>query len=188
MIRFASPAVSAMAAIIVTLPLALLSSCTTVMPTARQPVDGPRARVRLASFADELTVEVVQPDGKKGTLYTRSGFYPGKSDLDMPKGSSGWPGHNEYYVVGNQMVLAHSEITRVPSGVSVVASHCEVSGRIWLDSGKDYEIGVVTGQGQKGWDMTSCFITATELIASPNGETTMKPVPVLPVLAPPRRG
>lgn len=52
----------------------LLASCTTVMPTAQQPANGPRARVRVAAFADELTVQVAQPGGKKGMLYARSGF------------------------------------------------------------------------------------------------------------------
>jgi hypothetical protein len=159
-----------------------LASCTTVMPTAQQPTSGPRARVRLAAFADELNVQVTQPDGKKGTLYARSGFYPGSSDLGMPKGATGWPGRNEYYVVGNQDVLAHSNITRVPSSASRVASHCEVSARIHIEAGKDYEISVVTGQGAEAWMMTSCFITATQLISLPNGEVRMQPVPVIPVL------
>lgn len=164
----------------------ILASCTTLMPTAEQPVSGPRARVRLAAFAGELTVQVTQPDGKKGTLYARSGFYPGKSDLGMPKGASGWPGSNEYYVVGNQDVLARSEITRVPSSASRVASHCEVAAYIHIDAGKDYEISVVTGQGAEAWMMTSCFITATQLITLPDGVVKLKPVRVLPVPTGPR--
>jgi hypothetical protein len=159
----------------------VLASCATLKPTAEQPTSGPRARIRLAAFAGELSVLVTQPDGRPGTLYARSGFYPGKSDLGMPKGATGWPGNNEYYVVGNQDIVARSTITRVPSSASPVASHCEVAAKIHVDAGKDYEISVVTGQGAEAWMMTSCFITATQLVTQPDGRVGLKPVRVLPV-------
>lgn len=114
-------------------------------------------------------------------LYAHSGFYPGKSDLGMPKGATGWPGNNEYYVVGNQDIVARSSITRVPSSASAVASHCEVAAKIHVDAGKDYEISVVTGQGAEAWMMTSCFITATQLVTLPDGRVSLKPVRVSPV-------
>jgi hypothetical protein len=162
-----------------------LSSCLSLMPNAKQPTDGPRARVRLAAFAGELAIEVTQPDGKSGTLYARSGFYPHEANLGMPKGSIGPQGRNEYFVVGNQVVLARSLIQRRAEGGSPIVSECQASGLIRLETGKDYEIGIISSPGANGWDIGICFIIANELISLPDGKVKMIPVRIMP--APPKK-
>lgn len=165
--------------------VALLGGCTTVMSTAQQPKDGPRARLRLAGWSDQMQVDVRQPDGRKGTLYTRSGFYPGDiGNLGMPVGPSGKKGRNEYYVVGDQDVTVRVGVDLVVQKTPTydMQSICSVSGTFHVEAGKDYETipVVITKPGSN--KILFCAIRATELVPQPDGSVTFKDLRVTPLL------
>lgn len=159
----------------------LVSGCTTLKSTARQPTEGPRARIRLASFADELEVEVREPGGSKGTLYTRSGFYPGKvADLGMPVGPAGRSGYNEYYVVADQDPIVTLHVTHVVSNSPTMQwqSYCAAKGTFHVDAGKDYELDAVILPGAKKGEISMCAIRATEIARDANGSVMFHPIRV----------
>jgi hypothetical protein len=171
--------------IVATLSLALLGGCTTMKSTAQQPTDGSRSRIRLAGFADQMEIDVVQPNGRKGTLYTRSGFYPGDvGKLGMPAGPTGEQGRNEYYIVGDQDVTVRVNVAHVvqqtPS--SQLQSVCKVSGSFHVDAAKDYEVRpMVLAQPDSPKKIALCAIAAIELVSKPDGRTSFERLRVTPI-------
>lgn len=159
----------------------LVSGCTTLKSTARQPTEGPRARIRLASFADELEVEVREPGGTKGVLYARSGFYPGKTaDLGMPLGPAGQSGRNEYFVVADQDPIVTLHVTHVVSNSPTMQwqSYCAAKGTFHVDASKDYELDAVILPGPKEGEISKCAIRATEIATDANGSVAFHPIHV----------